>query len=269
MILDFLFKDKAFNRGIHVNRFYFKRNFPVVHHLSKFLIVSSNRSKLQKTKKFFRKLLNVVQIYEKNQKVIARSFDWSTQQVIRSEVPQNLSASLFRDKLKNLNLNERELYVAHMNSPFSHTYRDDDGDIQVNSKWMFYLEIITEKLNATIELNIVRRNEKSWDDMEDTKEDSMVKLIEQGMLDFFLHFGDYKFDLESYNYVDWCFIAPLPKSYSIAELILILPLDPFCWMWLGITVAISALLWRISEHHWNFLFGAFALFVGKWIKVRT
>jgi hypothetical protein len=66
-------------------------------------------------------------------------------------------------------------------------------------------------------------------------------------------------------------MVPLPPPYSIYELILILPLDKSTWMWLGITLVASGLVWKLLEGatHWNFLFGTFGFFVGKLIKVQT
>jgi hypothetical protein len=72
--------------------------------------------------------------------------------------------------------------------------------------------------------------------------------------------------------MDQCFIAPLPPKHSTTELILFMPLDKSCWIFLGVTVGISAIIWRFfegSNSHWKFLFGMFALFVGQYSDIKA
>lgn len=100
----------------------------------------------------------------------------------------------------------------------------------------------------------------------------MTELMSKDELDFSLCHFFIKEDLQSYNNVEYCFAVPLPSKYSIYELIFILPLDNQCWMWWVITIFVSAVIWRIYEGsgaHWNFLFGTFALFVGKFSVIKT
>lgn len=230
-------------------------------------MVSSDKTKIHESEEFFNELLNVAQIFEEKQKIIARNYDWNldTFRTFKNFKLENFSEIIFHQKAPNYNGDA--LHVVYMNSPDAHN--PIKGQTRPNCKWIYFLDIVADKLNATLNFIEIPRNQSSWEAREATRKKFIIKHIREEKLDFYLNFNMFKFSLESYDHLDWCFIAPLPPSFSIAEMVLILPLDPSCWMWLGITVAISALLWRISEHHWNFLFGVFALFVGKWVKVKT
>lgn len=220
-------------------------------------------TKIEEVEEIFYQLLNVVQIYQNGQEVIVKSFDRTRNKEILAPFESFEDESLFPDKAKNLK--RLKLYAAYMN----YIGAFDVGEDRPNCKFNYFLDIIEEKLNATIIYHKIPADETNWSNFHNTRDKWIRKLIKEEKLDFFLNHGNQKFNLETYNNVEFCFIAPWPKSYSITELILILPLDASCWTWLLITIAISTILWRLSEGHWNFLFGAFALFVGQETKVQT
>jgi hypothetical protein len=238
-----------------------------IHHLSKFLILTGNAQNDENIQESFKNILNFAQIYEENQRVILRSFyrtkNLTTFQIFESSQHENLSEILFPDKSKNLN--KFPLYVAFAED-FSSVFENLGQPL---SKWMFFTRIVAEKLNATLQFvnipvdlsNLVRFHQSYMG--------GFLKLIEIGEMDFLLNKPISIGYLESYNYLEFCFMVPLPPEYSIYELILFLPLDINCWMWLGITVAVSSLVWRIFEGHWGFLFGAFAQFVGQFVEIKT
>lgn len=210
------------------------------------------------------RLLNVVQIYEDDREVIVKRFDMSTNICSYESFDEfeNLT-EIFPDKAKDLN--GSPIFAVYVQGPDAFTSND-----QTFCRWTYFLDIIAEKLNSTIIYKEIPLNESSWEAYRETREIWMKKLLSKKKLDFYLNYPNHKWDLQSYNHHSWCFLAPLPKKHSIVELILFMPLDKMCWMWLGSTIAVSTILWRISDGHWNFLFGAFGYLVGKYpVKIRT
>lgn len=214
-------------------------------------------------------LLNVAQIFEENQKVIAKNYDKSQYltnlKAFESFQHENLSQLLFPEKTQNLNGNL--LHIAFMDFADSYQYVSF-GKLVINCKWTFFLEIVAEQLNGTLNFTEIPKNRTSWEAYDNTLDKWIKDLTQARKLDFYLNHHS-KLDLDSYNSLDWCFVLTVPPTYSIAELVLILPLDMLCWLWLLVTIAISTLIWRISEYHWNFFFGTFALIVGKSAEIKT
>jgi hypothetical protein len=174
---------------------------------------------------------------------------------------ENLSELLFPDKTKTLN--NSPIYVA-LGVPYISKER------KFFNKWEFFIEIVKEKLNASLAFNFIVSKEQAPMKVMFHMQEVSIKLHEIGKLDFLLNnlYDDHE-TLQCYNSVELCFLAPLPPKYSIYELILVLPFDKLCWMYLGVTIAISAIAWRIIENHWNFIFGIFAFFVGQSAEIRT
>lgn len=93
-------------------------NFPIVSHLSKFVIVSSHGNGTKNIFNIFKKILNYVHIYEVKQKlqqtVVARVF-YRTQTLKRTitfkSTRKDLSEILFPVRSKNLN--GFPLYIAY------------------------------------------------------------------------------------------------------------------------------------------------------------
>lgn len=207
----------------------------------------------------FEVILNIVQIYEENGKVVAKSFDMTSNlpkfEIFKDSKRENLSLILFPDKTKNLQGKSINVFTSQLVGSNKNYLID---------MWNFFIDIIVEKLNATMQLtdNVLTSN----------SDESLDKYVAEKKLDLYLEYQGPVFELRSHYRQDVCFVVPLPNSYSIAELILFLPLDQSCWMWLGITIAVSTFLWRFSESHWHFPFGAFAIAMYQTqlnIRVRT
>lgn len=230
-----------------------------MHHLSKHLVVSTGKVKGKKL--IINELLNIAQIYEKNEEVIARIFDILERSAIFTSFEnaqyENLSEILFPEK--KIDFDGYLLYVAFGDGTFAGVY---DWNEKPNCIWTYYLDIVAEKFNADLEFTEIPRNE-TFEPYRETRERHMLKLIDKRNLDFHLNYYSDKSDLQSYHYEYLCFYAPVPNPFPIIELIFFLPLDKDCWMWLLITIAVSTFLWRFSEGHWNFPFGAFSYLMGQ------
>lgn len=178
---------------------------------------------------------------------------------ISNSKAESLSQMLFPEKGKNFNGNP--IYAVFTN--------DDDYDpikTRPNCKWNPLLDILAERLNATLIFREVPQSKASSEESGENEIFWIQKLIKEKRLDFAPKFWlgtNVKSHLESYHYDSWCFVAPLPNSYSITELILFLPMDKFCWMWLGVTISITAIILKIFDGHWNFFFGAFSHFMAQ------
>lgn len=222
------------------------------------MILSSNKNGIMETRKTFAKILNFVQIYPSNRKVIVESFyrteNLTTVKAFESYQTGNLSKILFPDKAKNLN--GFPLFAVYRKT-FDIFHTEEDKPY---SLWTPYLQILTEKLNATIKYKKIPK---------DSDEKFRNDLLKNHQLDFYLNFIYYKFDLESYHFRDWCLLAGIPPKFSIHEKVLFKPLDKHCWIYLGTTLILCAIIWKISEGHWNFLFGILAFFVGQSSNIKT
>jgi hypothetical protein len=204
-----------------------------------------------------------------NRKVIVRNFyrtkKLTTFETFENSQHENLSEILFPDKAKNLH--GLTLLIIQGLSDF---VVNRQGKIQ--SQWNEYLETVAKKLNATLKFVTIEINEidhLQWLYLMDAKVNMLQK---SGKIDFLLNSMYNSYALESYNNLEICFLIPLPPKYSIYELILILPLDKSCWLLLGVTVAISALIWRFFEGsgaQWNLIFGVYAYFLGQSTNIKV
>ena len=95
-----------------------------------------------------------------------------------------------------------------------------------------FVKLVADELNATfnyIELEYDREKfEKGY-----THFRPVVKLVRRDKLDFLVNGLSHYGNLESYDYYEYCFVAPLPPKYKIYEQVLVLPLDVSCWIGLG------------------------------------
>lgn len=208
----------------------------------------------------FGRILNIAHIYESKKKVIltnlhpSRNLSFIT--TFDTYEITNLSEIVYPKKLKNLNGTQLNV----ISSLFYNVIYTKD---KVHSKWSYYLDILAEKMN--VNLNFIRLPLK-------TETEISKELIRDHKLDFHINgFVTYGI-LSSYSNIKSCFVVPLPPKYSIYELVLILPLETSCWMWLGITVVICAFIWAIFEGFGmmgRFLFGMFSLFVGQYNEIKT
>jgi hypothetical protein len=228
--------------------------------------LSSNKINAEKIQNIFKNYLNFAQIYEESRKVILRSFyrtkNLTTFEVFENSQHENLSQILFPDKAKNLN--GFQLLVA-----FDTMIETILIDEKVYNKWLNFIQTIAEKLNATLKLISVQLKGDSEKIFKRSQLYFLKKYTKLHNLDFYLDTFSVSLDLQSYTYIEHCFLVPLPPDYPIYQLILFKPLDKSCWMWLGITIAVSTLVWRIFEGHWNFLFGSCAKFVGQFVEIKT
>lgn len=242
--------------------------FPVLSQMAKFIFVSSTHEIAEKNPLFYEKtLLNHAHIFIHNREVIAGVFNWHKKFVTYYSFDGhfNVSKILFPDKTKNLE--GSPLHVAFVNKLRSIWFNG-----KVYSKWTYFIEILAEKMNASLNFIEISNDQTSQKNYGSSTAGNLFKLYWKGNFDFFIESHRMHQLFQGYAFSEQCYVAPLPPKRSILELILFLPLDKSCWMWLGITFAISAFIWRCSEgplSQWNFLFGMFALFVGKYSKVQA
>jgi hypothetical protein len=233
-----------------------------INHLSKFLIVTSDKKFTESIHKAFEKALNFAQIYEENRKVILRSFyrtkNLTIYETFKDANSENLSLILFPDKTKNLNGFPQYIVFTKYGN--------------IYGKWIAFFETAAQKLNLTlnnIEIVVKNRTQKNFHPRVLSE---LKNLIEEDRMDFFITNLFRHVLLKTYSFFELCYLVPLPPKYSIYELVLILPLDYISWTCLGFTVAVSALAWRLFEGsgaHWNFLFGSYAVFLNQFVKIRV
>ncbi len=88
------------------------------------------------------------------------------------------------------------------------------------------MDIVTEKLNATVKYNKFRMNILNPLEIGDGMYYTIKNRSANGTLDFYINFDVPDAGaLFSYNYVEHCFKMVNPKSYTVTELVLIMPFD--------------------------------------------
>lgn len=242
----------------------------VVSHLAKFIFVSANKVAAESNSLFYTKtLLNHAHIFMDNREITAGVMFWHRKFITFYSFPdlnyENVSDILFPDKVSDLE--GFPLYIVFTNKKGSEV---SNGNVY--SRWSEFVVILSEKLNATLKVHEISNDQTSLENFSSNISKNLFKLYWKGEFDIFIESHRSHQLFQAYGFEEQCFIAPLPKKISIYEYILFLPLDKSCWMMLGLTIGVSALIWRISEgprSHWNFLFGMFALFVGKYEEIRT
>ncbi len=242
--------------------------------MSKFLIVSSKPDGAEKIEKAFSKILNFAQIYEEDQKVIFRSFfrtkKLTTFRTFNNSKHENLSQIFFPDKAKDLEGFPIKIILTNRDL-------EDMKRKEIYNPWRDYLSAIAQALNATLSVKItfIEYDPKTPSTTDYTRElyERCKQLSYEDKLDLQPQvFVSPMRVLSKYFYEKNCWNVPLPPKYTIYEQVLFLPLDSSCWIFLGITTAMSAVLWRLLEgpgSQWNFLFGIYSLFVGQYAEVRA
>lgn len=213
---------------------------------------------------------NLVQIFQEGQRVYVKNFYKTKNYLITLDscddcLIENVSELLFPDKSQNLY--GLPIYVAFVD--FSDVLLRNG---KIYSKWTFFADIVAEKLNGTLQYNQIIPSMESFEKFDETLKKSLTSFGVKDQLDLFINDHFPLSELTSYNFNTYCFMVPLPPKYSIFELILILPLDNLCWMWLGISVIVSFIIWSVFEGsgiQWNFLFGIYAFFVGQNTRIKT
>lgn len=236
-----------------------------MHHLSKFLQISSKEIPREENFLFYTKLLHFTNIFQINHKVYVTNYWWTKRytKIITFDDPNqmNISSSIFPNKIKNLERFPIHIFFHHEHKAYLHKW-------QIHSLWNYFFVIVIKKMNASVayfQMNLTFTDEAGL-------KKRFNKFLQIGMYDvLYTSLSEHQL-FQGYSFEERCFIAPLSPSHSIYELVLFLPLDIFCWIWLALTFAISALVWRIFEgpnSQWNILFGLFALFVGQCPKIKT
>lgn len=212
---------------------------------------------------------NLIRIYEENEKVFVRTFfktkNLTTTCILNNSKVENISDLLFPDKAQHL-------YGLPINVVYFNFFDAFVVDGKVYNKWTYFVEIVAQKLNGTLNFREIILNKETVEKYSESLENQTNELIESDKLDFFINGVYTNSRLHSYNYQEYCFMVPLPPKYSIFELVLILPLDKSCWMWLGISVAASFILWSVTEGSgikWKFLFAMYAFFLGQNARIKT
>jgi hypothetical protein len=167
----------------------------------------------------------------------------------------------FADKLKSLD-------GFPLNIVWSKAYdtlRTLDG--RFINKYEPFIRTIAEQMNASM-------------NVEEVIEEKLNYLLAIDKVDFVQRAIAVIIDLTYQEHHDYCFVVPMPPKYSIYELILILPLDKSCWIWLSVVVAISTIVWkfygcieeprlnRALSSHWDFLFETFGFFLLQSRKLK-
>lgn len=232
--------------------------------LAKFIFLSTTKEASEQNAMFdIKTILNHAHVYEEDEHIWVENYfsasNMTTCTVFRNFNIKNLSKWVFPRKEENLD--RFPLYII---------YVEDNSEVyegRVQNKWTYFAEILAEKMNASLDFNGVIVPDPS-----NVKElvNYLRDLISDRKYDIFFYPTKQHQLFQGYAFYGHCFIAPTPAKYSIYELIPFLPLDRSCWMWLGIAFGVSAIIWRVSEGSlWNFLFGMFAQFVGKFTEVKT
>ncbi len=210
---------------------------------------------------FHSRVWNVAHIYEENQKIVLRNFyktkNLTTFRTFDSNERENLSEILFPNKVSNVEGFIFNIGFIEFQEEFKYKGR-------VESKWTTLIEILISKVNGTLKFHQYFNDEES---IQGYEKDEI-----EGKIDFHLNGYFYNGIFNSYTNSEFCFMVPLPRSYTVYEMILFLPFEKSCWISLGLTVIASAFIWRIFEgpgSQWRLFFGVFALFVGQFVKIRS
>ncbi len=210
--------------NVHRNH---KKPQTFINHLSKFLIVS-RKPKLEKT---CRQVLNFDHSYEKDQKVIFRSF-FRTKNVtifrtFNDSKHENLSQIFFPDKTKNLEGFPLKVVFGAAEELFQFQYKANP--------WINHVKIIAEslKMKLTMKKLPVNLNWKKYEYYLFDVYKAYKSLISADQMDIHMNaFSKPNYShLNCYREVEGCFWIPLPPEHAFYEQVLFLPLDQSCWIW--------------------------------------
>lgn len=153
------------------------------------------------------------------------------------------------------------------------TFLTPDG--KVLSKYSHYIDIIAQKMNASINYVEVAKNAKTLKEIWEATGREIKEMLK--ILDLFLessYGGDHRGYIYTHHLLAYCYIAPLPPKIAIYDQILFRPMDKVVWIYCGVSIVLSALIWRIFKNFgandslWHFIFGVFAFFVGQSVKFK-
>lgn len=250
---------------IHFQNF----QIPLTNHMSKIIFVANNK-KILKVIKEYRKVLNLIVVYLKNDEINVKIPNFILNEtfhlILENKIQENISNFLFSDKLTNLHKYPLNIVWTTV---FDALQSDRKKLIDNN---LFFVQILAEKMNATLNFIEIIKNQKPGENFFLAEE---AELKEVDEFDLYLRTQPRYGDIKLYHHEEYCFIVLLPPKYSIVEMILILPFDKSVWMWLGVVAGLSTIIWRFygifegSSSHWKFLFGIFAFFVGQSTEIKT
>lgn len=148
---------------------------------------------------------------------------------------------------------------------------------RILNQYQYFVDIIEEKLNATIKYPKLGKNSSTLDEyVEESKNDFYEIYFSLWLgLNLAKEFPSGYGEILTFEQQEQCFEVPLPKIIPIYEQILIRPFDSRCWIFLSVTIIISAFIWRLFkkfdavDSHWDFIFATFAFFLGQSKKIKT
>jgi hypothetical protein len=209
-------------------------------------------------------------VYPENGKILYEISNWIgnfSAQTFEDSQQENLLEFLYPEKLRNLN----QRLVNIVFSVYGYTFFTR----KVLSKFNWFIQMLVERMNIMVNFKEVVKNYRTFDEYLEREDKEVLDLARNQQLDLYLQSLYHRGDLETYFTEDYCFLVPLPKAYSIYELVLILPFDISVWICLvAIVAALTAVWWlynflKHSRSSGSVLFGTFALFVGQSANVRT
>lgn len=237
--------------------------------MSKFLFITTKKSKkeilyiIDKLK--WCGVLNFLIIYQdkKLTKIVKPGLK-SYQEIVLND--ENLPRNLFVDKTKNLQ--KIPLNVAISKSDFN-TVPLRNG--KMLTKYSSFLAIVAKSMNTSINFTDMRQILINNGFNKAKMQQELLIMFFQKNLD--LSIIDNTFSEASPNFIvkmqdENCYLLNIPPEIPIIEQILFRPMDKICWILLGVVVAISAVIWKFFDAHWEFLFAIFGLLVNQWSGLR-
>ncbi len=219
------------------------------------MIIRSKKEGSDEIQNIFERILNFAQIYQEEEKIIVQNYfrtrNSTTFEVFKDlQREENLSLKVFPDKSKNFD--QFPLRIGYDRAPVLF------DNVNIHKQYQELMEVLAENLNASFNTSIFSKALYSGEDKR---------------LDIYVTSSHHSvFHLQSKIYFELCYILALPPEYSVYELIFFLPFDKYCWIFLGVTVALTAIVWRKFEgpgSQWNFLFAVYSLLVGQFSEIHS
>lgn len=139
-----------------------------------------------------------------------------------------------------------------------------------------FIEIVQKHFGFKIKNVQFASNESKYIERARLAEKEFPKLIKP--LEFFLAIA-YSFNLNNlfkhittYMENKKVLMVTYPPKIPIYEEILFLPFDGLNWMFLIITIGVSAVIWRLYKNpdsSWHFIFVLYGYFLGRSVKLRV
>lgn len=183
--------------------------------------------------------------------------------------PKNLSKLLFPDKLKNLHGSTLKITFADsMETLINH-------DRTTLDKLMNFLAIIKQKMNATLDFIEIAQLWYERGPLWEAVREDLSKIYHKIDMHMWTQPNNLIGVINYYEKEKICLLVPYPPKISIIDQILFRPLEREVWMYLGISIGVTAIVWRLHRNYGandstgNFLFGIFSFFVGQSAEFKT